>query len=596
MHITIKELLRLSAHSVGFIWQRSRAYLLLTLLQIVLSAAAVFPGMFLLNVSIDLLTRQAPFRRYLWTVGLLLLLMFLLSSVQRLVEIRLTLVKDRFYARIRREISQICLTAEYAEIQKKSFLENKGFALAALGNGSLELLIHSLYQLLRGLLVISGVLYILSQVSLVLLLPTAAALVIDLYNDWLNARQNFVDTKEEVEYSRKSGYLQTISADFSYAKEIRMFSLKERFQQRMDQVDDLLFRLREQRRRRRRPLAILAYGSDTVLDLAIYLYLGYQVLSAAITPGRFSLVANALRQLKNSVSEVLYVLTQWVVNAEYQRGFFAFLEQPIGASDSLPPFCPPAQAEVRFEGVSFRYPEAESDALQDVTLTLSPGETLLVVGENGAGKTTFVKLLCGLYRPTKGRILLNGRDISTIPPEDYQRCISTVFQDHRLFALSLAENICALQPPEEDRLADALQKVHLTQKVAQTPRGPNTQLYRLFDDEGVEFSGGEMQRLAIARAIYKDAPLLAMDEPTSALDPKAEHEIYEGFRRMAQGRTAVYISHRLSSVKFSHRIAVFEHGRMVQLGTHQQLMEQEGPYAQLYRMQADLYKKEGQKP
>lgn len=589
----LKVLLSYSAKSLGFIWRGSKEYLFLTLLSIITSAIQVFPSMYLINYSIDLLTKQVAFKEYLRVAGIIILIMLSVSFASMLINNRLGYIKNRFYAKIRLEIDGICLNTDYANIQRKTFLENKNFALAAMNNDSLDLFIQSLRSLLSSLIIISGVLYIISTASFILLIPLVFALVIDLYNDYLNARQNFIDTKEQVEYYRKSGYLQSISSDFAYAKEIRMFNLKERFKQRMDEVEQLLFALREHRRKQRRPLAIFTYGSDTVLDIAIYLYLGYKVLvTSAITLGQFSLYSNALRQLKNSVSDVIFVMTQFVVNTEYLKGFFDFMGLKTEHECGGLPAEHLTHAEIRFENVSFKYPEADVYTLKDINITINADETLLIVGENGAGKTTFVKLLCGLYKPTNGRILLNGRDISNTPTEEYINYISTVFQDYKLFAMSISENICAMKDENSGRLQSALEQVNLVEKVFQTSDSENTQLYRTFDENGVEFSGGEMQRLAIARAIYKDAPILIMDEPTSALDPKAEYEIYSSFQRISKDRTSVYISHRLSSIKFSDRIAVFDKGQIVEHGTHDELIEKNGLYAELYGIQAGLYKQE----
>ncbi len=579
----------LSIRSIRFIWSRSKEYLILTIVNIILSAVSVFPGMYLVKYSIDLLTNHVSFSTYLLTIGIIVLIILSVSVITMLINTRLGFVKDRFYAKIRLEISEICLDTDYSNIQKKSFLENKDFALAAASNDSLDLIINSLHSVISGVIIIGGVIYVLSEASLIIIIPIILSLAIDLYNDWLNARQNFIDTKEEVEYSRKSRYLQKISSDFSYAKEIRMFNLKERFKGRMDEVDDLLYKLREQRRKRRRPLAIFAYGADTILDIAIYLFLGFQTISSVITLGQFSLYSNALRQLKNSVSGVIFVITKFVVNTEYLKGFFSFMEQKASTVDTSHKHCS-GKAEICFEHVSFKYPESDVLVLKDVNITIHANEKLLIIGENGAGKTTFVKLLCGLLRPTNGRILLNGQDISEIPKDEYMCYISTVFQDYKLFAMSIAENVCALNDVKNDKLNDALLKVNLQDKIKHTSKGVDTPLYRIFDEEGVEFSGGEMQRVAIARAIYKESPILIMDEPTSALDPKAECEIYSAFKRISEGRTAVFISHRLSSVKFSDRIAVFANGEIIEYGTHDDLMKKKGTYADLYRIQSDLYK------
>ncbi len=312
-------------------------------------------------------------------------------------------------------------------------------------------------------------------------------------------------------------------------------------------------------------------------------------MTGSITLGQFSLYSNALRQLKASVNDIIYVTTEFLVNIDYLDGLFGFIdlkkELPASSREKLSV----PQAQVRFENVSFRYPFSDCDALKNINITVNAGETLLVVGENGAGKSTFIKLLCGLYKPTSGKIYLNETDISDLDQAQYRGLISAVFQDFSLFAMTIAENVCAMEDKDAEKLRQAIEQVNLTDVVDRTLKKSDTSLYRIFDENGVEFSGGEMQRLAIARAIYKDAPILVLDEPTSALDPKAEYEIYNSFQKMAQGRTAVYISHRLSGTRFSDKIAVFDSGEIVEYGTHENLMKENGLYADLYSLQASLY-------
>jgi len=212
-------------------------------------------------------------------------------------------------------INDICMYTDYCNIQSKSFLESKAFALTALERDSLDSFIQSLRKILSCILIISGVIYIISESSLIILVALAISLAINLYNDYLNARHNFTDTKEEVEYRRKSSYLQSISADFSYAKEIRMFNLKDRFRERMDEVEQLLFKARESRRKERNSSAVIAYAADAILDVCMYLFYGYQVLvSKTISLGQFSLYINALRQLKTAVDDIIYTMTEFIVN------------------------------------------------------------------------------------------------------------------------------------------------------------------------------------------------------------------------------------------------------------------------------------------
>ncbi len=589
----IKTLFIYSNKTLRFIWKKNKEYLVLTILSIIFDSVKIFPAMYLTSYSVDCLVGETTFREYLNIIISILAAMIVIAAFSMFTNNKLQYAKGRFYSDIRMQINDICMYTDYCNIQSKSFLDSKTFAIAALDRDCLDLFIQSLHKVLSCILIISGVIYIISESSLIILIVLAISLVINLYNDYLNARHNFTDTKEEVEYRRKSSYLQSISSDFSFAKEIRMFNLKDRFHERMDEVEQLLFRARESRRKKRNSSAAVAYAADAILDICMYLFYGYQVLvSAAISLGQFSLYINALRQLKSSVDDIIYTMTDFIVNTEYLDKLFTFIEQKAYLPGVESESATISKAAIQFENVFFRYPNAAQYTLKNINITINAGETLLIVGENGAGKSTFAKLLCGLYRPTKGRILFNGVDISTMESQEYMRQISAVFQDYKLFAMSISDNICSMHQKNADRLQHALTQTNMLAKVDGTCEKENTQLYRIFDKKGVEFSGGEMQRLAISRAIYKDASILVLDEPTSALDPKAEHEIYSNFQRISKNKTAVYISHRMSSTKFSDKIAVFKDGEILEYGTHDKLMEMNGLYSELYSLQAGLYKKQ----
>ena len=251
------------------------------------------------------------------------------------------------------------------------------------------------------------------------------------------------------------------------------------------------------------------------------------------------------------------------------------------------------QYTVEFLDVSFRYPGSEQYALRHLSMTFKVGERLAVVGMNGSGKTTFIKLLCRLYDPTEGVILLNGIDIRKYRYDEYMDIFSVVFQDFKLFALPLGQNVATAQHYDVARAADCLQKAGFSDRLARMPKGLDTCLYKDLDEDGVTISGGEAQKIAIARALYKDAPFIVLDEPTAALDPVAEAEIYAKFNEIAGDKTAIYISHRLSACKFCDEIAVFDHGEVVQQGTHEELLgEPDGKYYELWNAQAQYYTEE----
>ena len=228
--------------------------------------------------------------------------------------------------------------------------------------------------------------------------------------------------------------------------------------------------------------------------------------------------------------------------------------------------------------------------LKNISIKLKAHETLSIVGINGAGKTTFVKLLCRLYEPTEGEILINGINISSIPYEQYYKLLSVVFQDFKLFPFTVRENIQLCINGDPVRLAESIRESGLSAKIDSLPNGVNTMVFKEFDENGIEFSGGEGQKMAIARAIYKNAPIVILDEPTSALDPIAEYEIYQHFNSLAKGKSTIYISHRLSSTRFTDKVAVFSDGNLAEYGSHAQLMEIDGGiYKNMFQTQAQYY-------
>ena len=244
---------------------------------------------------------------------------------------------------------------------------------------------------------------------------------------------------------------------------------------------------------------------------------------------------------------------------------------------------------VEFDHVSFKYPGSDVSVIQDLTLNFEIGEKMAIVGKNGSGKTTFIKLLCRLYDVTEGCIKVNGIDIRKYNYEEYCRLFAVVFQDFKIFSFPLGENVAAGSEVDEKRALDALERAGLGERIRTLPDQLDTNVGKEFAENGVTFSGGEKQKMAIARAIYKDAPFVIMDEPTAALDPESECEVYAGFDKMVGNKTAIYISHRLASCRFCEDILVFDKGKIVQRGRHEELENQEGLYRELWNAQAQYY-------
>lgn len=335
-------------------------------------------------------------------------------------------------------------------------------------------------------------------------------------------------------------------------------------------------------------------GKNALLSLlsnfAAYLVIGARALYGVLPIGDVLLYAGSVTRAMSDLQTFLATGSEFDYINSYLSTYEDFIAQPSMAYDGTLPIekRDDGQYEFAFHDVSFSYPGTNIPVLEHVTLSFAVGEKTALVGRNGAGKTTLIKLLCRLYEPTSGYITLNGIDIRKYSYKEYTQAFSVVFQDFHLFSLPLDENIAAGTEIDEAALQSSLAKVGLTECVQRLPQGTHTRLYNN-NGAGVDLSGGEAQRTAIARALYKDAPFVILDEPTAALDPIAEAEIYEQFSQMISGKTAVYISHRMSSCKFCDRIIVLDHGRIAEDGTHGTLLANHGIYANLYETQAQYY-------
>ena len=345
----------------------------------------------------------------------------------------------------------------------------------------------------------------------------------------------------------------------------------------------------------RGPMGLLLSGGEAVTRLAnglAYLFVCLKALGGAFGVGLVSRYLGSLTALSGGISECLGALGLMRNDTPYLELVLQFMDIPnrMYQGSLTTEKRSDRDYEVEFRNVSFRYPGAEADALSHISVKFRVGERLAVVGENGSGKTTFIKLLCRLYDPTEGEILLNGIDIKKYNYQDYLDIFSVVFQDFQLLALPLGENVAASRTVDEEKAKACLNAAGFSERLAELKDGLQTCLYKDYEESGVEISGGEGQKIAIARALYKDAPFIILDEPTAALDPIAEAEIYEKFNDIVGDKTAIYISHRLSSCKFCDEILVFDHGQVVQQGTHAALVAEEGhKYHELWTAQAQYY-------
>ncbi len=326
-----------------------------------------------------------------------------------------------------------------------------------------------------------------------------------------------------------------------------------------------------------------------VVGFGIYLFIGVKGLYGLFGIGSLVLYCGAFMQIINGImkmaatfgkTEEMVPLVNYYFDIMKTENEMTYGGKELDLTDKF---------EIEFKNVSFKYPGSNNYSLKNINLKINNGEHLAVVGRNGSGKTTFIKLMCRLYDVTEGEIRINGINIKEYTEDSINKLYSVVFQDFQMFSLPLSDNICAGKNYDREKMLDCLEQANIKERVLNMPEQEQTYLYKNVDKSGVEISGGEAQKLALARALYKNSPVVILDEPTAALDPVAENEIYNRFNSFVENKTAIYISHRLSSCVFCSRIAVFDNARLAETGTHSQLLENKGKYSELWNAQAQYY-------
>ncbi len=558
------------------------------------------------------------------------------------VETRFKLIHDRI---------DKALSMNYETLEQPHILDMAMKASQATGgnNNGVEGLMHAVDNLSRVIvtMVISFTMITVLDWRLIL------ALVIICIFNFISYRRAVLFDKKHVwdempPYWRQQNYMERCTQDFDFAKDIRLFNMRDWLHEKQHESFSVWLDLYTKGRHVWWQHSTICTITGMIQGAFMYFVLIKAVLAPTepLTIGNFTLYISLCGAFSNALTSFLNQLGGIERNSMEVDDFRTFIDFDGGdsrgyrleksgqgyrlyedasetksaekyrktkASDSVT-YCIDEQSENKkeeflearkkfekgeinfeFKNVSYRYEGADGYALKNLTLTFKWGERLAVVGLNGAGKTTFIKLLLRLYNATEGEILLNGLNVREYNKEDYFSLFSPVFQNVEIFAYPLAGNVSMLPESETDKqlVYDSLVKSGMKEKVDSLPEGVDTQLLKIIYEDGVDFSGGEKQKLALARALYKDAPVIVLDEPTAALDALAEYELYKNFDSLIGTKSALYISHRLSSTRFCDNVAMFAHGELVEYGTHDSLIEKGGEYAKMFEVQAQYYEEHG---
>jgi len=589
-----------SAYMIRLAWEREKSVLLLCILPALLAVAASLLELYIAPIILKQVEEHAPIVDLLGTAALFAGSLFLVRGVTAYLE------ESKVFGRVdvrtslfNRFSEKLCLISyPYLEDQKLLNTTEKGF-MAMNSNGSAseaiwETLTHILQSVL-GFVIYLLLFYAVDPVLTVMTLLTAVlAYLVNKYTSGWGYRHK----DEEARYTRRMEYITKQAEGHGALKDIRIFGMSKW----LDDVFTAAQNLHRDFTVRGERVYLIGDLADLVMSVLrngiAYFYLIRMVFDKGLSASEFLLYFTAVGSFTSWITGILsgfFELHQFSLDINHVRDVLE-LKEPFKFEDgeALEPDVTKAY-EIELRNVSFRYPGAEKDTLKNISLTIKPGEKLAVVGLNGAGKTTLIKLLCGFYDPTEGAVLLNGEDIRKYNRRDYYRHFSAVFQDFSVLDTDFAENISQEYGSyDEQKLENALRAADLLDRIRELPNGVKTHVGRSVYEDGVELSGGETQRLMLARALYKNAPIIVLDEPTAALDPISEHNLYMKYNDLKKGRTSVYISHRLASTRFCDRILYLADGVIAEEGTHETLLLKKGKYADLFEIQSQYYRdKEG---
>jgi len=576
----------------GLIYRTDRVYLCHLICEMLCFSVISYPSIFLVKYAFDAMEAGTPFSRFAAVCTALILLQLGISLTKSrfnsLRPARTSLVVGRLYNEFHRKSMEM----DYELLAEKENQELQTFAGDFIRQ-RLSGTVWNFVSLFSSLIAFAISCILLIRVNFLLMAAVMASLLIDSAVSLKFIPLNFRVNEKILKLERYIRYYEETAVSGAAAKDLRIFDMGGRIVKRIEDCSGEKFRLERRKKIYGDIQGLLGAVNAHGTDLMIYAVLGFFVLRGELSLGDFSLAVGNIALFRQYFGQISSTLVGYTDTAKYIEYYdrFVSLENRFRKTGTEPvSFSGTDHFEIEFRNVSFRYPGQKDYALENFNLKVNSGEKIAVIGENGAGKSTFVKLLMRLYDPTEGQIFVNGTDIRRFDYDEYLSLFAPVFQDFKLFAFTVGENISAFESGRPADVKAAAKKSGIAERVDMLPAKYDTYLSKQFDDSGVEFSGGEQQKIALARTYFKsDARITILDEPTSALDPRAECRVYEEFNDLIGGNTAFFISHRLSGTRFCDRIVVIRDKKVCEFGSHRELMDSGGYYSSLYNMQAGYY-------
>lgn len=578
------------------IWMFDKRLFLVLLINVFINALQPFPNIILSGLIIDSITRGEAFLTFIFFICLMFGMNFLLMAVS----IYLGKVKEylflKFTDKLNNDISNKCLDIDYEQFNDSSFQDSILLINQMVHGNNYFTNISTVFDTFSQVIALIGIVIIMTMLNNWLLLIALIVIALQSLLHIIRQRYNLQFQIDTVSEQRKLGYMSQIPKSIPAKKDIDMFDLGEYVFKKIKFFQKNMLEFNFRRIEKDGMIESVTYLLSIIFQVSAYVLIGINAFKGKITVGEFTMGITSLINFMSVSSFVATNMLNFNNSLFYihkYKSFLTFRSKFDDNSGIVLNDLNLSDIEIEFKNVSFRYPNSTSYVLKNINLKISNKEKLAVVGYNGAGKTSFTLLMTRMYEPTEGEILLNGINIQKINYREYLKIFSAVNQDFFLFPFSILENIAQkseVSEQEKEKIMGLCRSNGIEERISRMYRGLETPITKELFAAGVDLSGGERQKIAILRALYKKSPVLILDEPTAALDPVAEYEIYRKFAEMSDGKLTVYISHRINSTRFCDKIAVLDKGEVKEYGTFKELMELKGLYYNFFETQAELYK------
>jgi len=572
-------------------------FFILQVLKTLIEILQPFLGLYVSPLLVDELVTDRNIRKLVMYAAILVAGEFILSALLEMVLYKLRKYQERLDNYFSMQIARHSMALDFQLTEDKKALDQLEKAKTGMTwySGGAYGIAEQAFMFVGNVFKITGFITLIAVNAPWLILIISGYVA---FNGFITSKCNAVDFaayKRLAKINRLFGYFGWNIVDFRYGKDVRLYDARDMLVDKWvsySEDNNATWKWQADSVYRYRVAGSIARAVTTIMT---YLYLGILAVRKVFSIGIFTQMIESANALDSTINGLVWNVQDIIRRCNYAYEYVLFMEYP----EAIEKNTDKVQAGlhmIEFRNVSFAYPGTDRKVLEDINITIEPGEKLSIVGLNGAGKTTFIKLLCRLYDPTSGQILMDGKDIREYDYQEYMKQFAPVFQDFQLLRFTIGENILHKDPrqrtdEEKEKVDEIIRLVGLEDMVGKLGKGIDTTLFKIFEEDGIEPSGGEQQKIAIARALNKDAPVIILDEPTAALDPIAEYEIYRHFHTLVGNKTALYISHRLSSCRFCDRIAVFADGRIAEYGSHDELVNiPDGIYAKMFEAQAQYYR------